>query len=322
MVEDTLKKYAGKHVLLAWSGGLDSNVMLFELLRNGAIVTAVSLDYDNLPNNAVQREVRERVIKRLQRLGLIDNFRHADVMMRTCLGTDRIALGQLALLQTMLMNNTETHIEHVLQAYVMGDDAVSYIPELKGVWKSFKALWRTGITQPTLDFPFIKVHKIHLAQYLNENDASTGLNHVSWTCEYPAYKKGFPSACGECPSCNKVNYHKLQQYHLGYNPLTEYDNPLDIVTTHRRVSFVYYHTFNDEVCVWDDQIGDINNVPFGTTAAVIATGHRPTKFMDGSWAPHRARYENDISALLDLPWDSSVTRDVLQTLDLSGRIVT
>lgn len=311
-IEKVMQKYAGKNVVLAWSGGLDSNVMLLALLQAGANVTVVSLDCQRLPNLAVEQTIRKRFTAELNNMQYRSQYTHITHKLDSSASTSHLVLAQTIMLMTMLMNNIPNGTDVVLQAYVMGDDAISYLDDFKALWNAQKALWHYGVKDTDIEFPFAKVHKLHLAEYLNLKYKDQPVFNLNWSCEHPDHIGTLPMACKVCPSCLLVARFKLEKYHNGYTVTNEYRNPADLVNVHPGIHGVYYDGVSNTLqAVFKSAPGRPQTIQHNCRAQ--------TQLTKKKWDEHRADFKSDIDAANALPWHVRPPDNVIKTI-LMGEV--
>lgn len=177
-------------VLVAWSGGLDSTALIDRLLKQGDQVRSI---YVELPCNGVKVQREKMAIE-----GMLPHFKpyafqHYGNAKFEFVGSSIFSLRQPTLWITGLLYALTSDIDAVNIAYVLNDDAVSYLPELRAIWDSYSGL--TSLKLPPLSFPLIKVDKHTLW-----NDLPDDLKkHVTW-CEHPTSI----TPCGDCHSCSRM----------------------------------------------------------------------------------------------------------------------
>jgi 7-cyano-7-deazaguanine synthase in queuosine biosynthesis len=115
-------------------------------------------------------------------------------------------------------------VDEIQLGYIMNDDALSFIDEIKGLWDAlnkFQVSWRTNpISQ--LTFPLIKMPKEHLMEIAATQYPD--IFHKIHFCEFP---KEDGSNCELCVSCKKA-YDKGYQLFLSKaenNRLIKFEYP-------------------------------------------------------------------------------------------------
>jgi len=95
------------------------------------------------------------------------------------------------------------YISNIQIAYVLNDCAISFIKEIKTLYKSYKLFYYDSHPQPKLKFPLIKTSKIEIY-----NELSIELKQYIWSCEVPTIIENTEEFmiyqnCGECEACKK-----------------------------------------------------------------------------------------------------------------------
>lgn len=187
-----------KRVLCAWSGGLDSTRMVYDYLRSGYEVDCF---YINITNNAekVKREAqaKNKLLKKLQAFGSI-RYRTPSVF--TMWGTSNAGLCLPPLLLTAAADYDTGEYEEVAFGYVMGDDAISFLPEISKLWKSLQKL-RFG-SKAKITFPLKQKSKLEVYYGLPYEL----FEDVTW-CE--SQTKTTKRNCGNCTPCKKMNFYGI-----------------------------------------------------------------------------------------------------------------
>jgi 7-cyano-7-deazaguanine synthase in queuosine biosynthesis len=123
------------------------------------------------------------------------------------------------------VKNSYIKYDEVHLAYIMNDDAISLLSEIKQFWNSlftFSDYYHNNI--PKIQFPLKKYKKYSIIHELKFN--YTGIVNNCWTCESPhaIYEKKSKNGdigkviehCGECGPCRKlkeyVDLDKLTKY--------------------------------------------------------------------------------------------------------------
>lgn len=193
------------NVLLAWSGGLDSTALFLRCLYAGHRVTVVSIDLLNNPHGQREREkqARQAILKWVDHHFGIGSYEHIEAS----IGYGTASMELMGFQQTpawlnILQACCSTKHNVVYMGYVMGDDAISFLDEIQGVWKAYRKL-SVGVL-PALQFPLKGVSKKTL---WNELDGRDGLRSLVTWCS----SDDLPDNCGKCPSC-------LRMISLGLQP--------------------------------------------------------------------------------------------------------
>lgn len=178
--------------------------MIRKLIDEGHNVAAV---YIEVKNN-VEKSKRERAAIDVLRQGVV--FVHPRTgMLKGCfeghhevLGTPSLMFGMMSsLIYGLLIEISDAKqqgitYDQVAVGYVMGDDAISFIDDIRKVWKSLEAI--TG-PLPELIFPLSKIKKIDI---WNHPLMIALKSNITW-CEWPKeLVNNVP--CGQCEPCRKM----------------------------------------------------------------------------------------------------------------------
>lgn len=193
-------KNGDKCVLACWSGGLDSTAMVCDYLAKGYAVECL---YGNLQNNP-HKVVRE---KKATAAMFEAYFKYYTMQMVTgsslSMADDREALmfQQPGFWLYNCIISLKPHHDEVAIGYVMNDDAISYLDEIRALWSAYQGL--VAFPLPPLVFPMTKKKKVDL--YYNVlNDVLK--NMVTW-CEGGQVE----DRCGKCIPCLKMIDLKLME---------------------------------------------------------------------------------------------------------------
>jgi len=173
-------------IMVLWSGGMDSTFLIWKLLREGHEVTATYID---IMNNATKTKRELKSITKISKLFSVYSF--------TLLPTQHVSISpghNMYLQQTVcwgLVLPVCEDMDELHLGYIMNDDAVSFIPEIKQMFNGYKGLIQN---LPKLKFPLLKYNK----QYIWNNLPEKIRKHTTW-CESPRIKDN----CGTCIPCKR-----------------------------------------------------------------------------------------------------------------------
>lgn len=184
-----------RRILAAWSGGLDSTCMVHQYLEAGCHVDVV---YGHFKNNEFKSE-REKAARSVMLDTFFTNrypgkiYQLNTVEISISNGCGHAVFSQVPpWLFTLASSVNPSHTEVAL-GYVMNDDAISYLDEIRALWNAYRGLFDFDL--PPLVFPLAKTKKEKLYRHLPD-----GLkNHITW-CE-----NGFiEDKCGHCIPCQRM----------------------------------------------------------------------------------------------------------------------
>lgn len=217
-----------KRVLVPWSGGADSTVVILAALEAKHRVWYASFDckqpHTQQKAEAQARETMIPLIKK--RYGEDANFYPAESRLEIDIRyTDSPATQMPAWFMHALCmvanKNREYIFDEVHMGYVLGDDSAMSMPHLKIAFEHMcRALYNIDRDPPKLMFPMCRMRKGGILESLK----AFGLHQHVWVCELPQlYDDGW-RACGQCVSCHKhagaeadMSVHRLWAYNLLHN---------------------------------------------------------------------------------------------------------
>lgn len=192
-----------KRVLVGWSGGVDSTGLVNQYLSQGCIVDAVYCVF----KNSFGKSNRELAARKAMLDGYFSAWRgyHLHVSEPIVIDLSFSPMAAAGFQQVMpwlllLHANVLPHHKEVALAYVMNDDAISYLEEIKAIWNSFQ-----GISQfplPPLIFPFSKTKKENIYRALPAE-----IRDLTTWCE----RAEGEDKCGVCTPCRKMIFLGLQE---------------------------------------------------------------------------------------------------------------
>ena len=189
--------------LVAWSGGCDSTLALYEALRNQKTwvvegeqryeVRALSINFSPVPQNAPQRAVRKRIKAALALRGL--HFAHIelDLVANNNAFSDRAsqAVCWLAQAQQYLCTG-----EDLVTGWIRGDDVWHNIADLRASFTSLNAA--CGRANSALETPLEWITKATVIKRLKAAD----LYDLTWWCENPRrVGRRFEQCKSNCVPC-------------------------------------------------------------------------------------------------------------------------
>ena len=189
-----------KRVLCLWSGGVDSTYMVDHYLSKGYVVDTLYVNFSNNQEKTKREKKAQDLIYDVLRssysttesTGCLSRKNYSEV-------TVSARNMNLLLLQGMICSLAEHVSGHDIVAvgYVMNDDAVSFIPEIKKLWKSLLPFMHN---KAKLEFPIVKLNKYHIWHSLRDDLKPL----VTW-CESG---DALNEPCGKCTPC-KRNFEEI-----------------------------------------------------------------------------------------------------------------
>ena len=198
-----IKKHSiQKRALVLWSGGLDSTALICRYLDQGWAVDALPIDF----KNTFEKLKRER----LARTAMYESyFNEKAVTLLEAVSIDIPLLGSSIFSQapiwinSALMSVMPSRHDEVAMAYVMGDDAISYLDDFRRIWRANAFLFKRGQeTLPPLKFPLSKSSKNDLIHAMPYNL----VRHLTW-CENHLTA----DFCGTCVPCKKAKFLQIEE---------------------------------------------------------------------------------------------------------------
>ncbi len=192
-----------KTVAILFTGGLDSTYLMYKNLQEGHIIYPFYVNVNNNKNKA-EIEIQQSNL-------IIEEFRkhykqEINQLVNICdIDMHFINQNSYALVQAPMwvfaISWLQGHFDEIQIGYVMNDCAISYLNEIKSIYKSFNKLYgREHKKQVPLTFPISKVDKISIFQQMPQY-----VKHLIFSCEAPINGK----CCNHnCDTCKK--YQMLQ----------------------------------------------------------------------------------------------------------------
>jgi len=195
-----------KEVLIPFTGGLDSTYLL---IKNIEKKNTIQTFYVQVENNHHKTEI-ELAHRRYILEYLSDKFGGASLGLGRDNTSAKISIsGRLAMSQPpiwlLFINFVSCGQKTVEISYVLNDCAVSFIDDIKKMYKTYRPFFDCLKTQPKLKFPLIKTQKSSIYYNIPHD-----LRKYTWSCECPDIQKTqntkdhlVYSNCGDCDSCKK-----------------------------------------------------------------------------------------------------------------------
>lgn len=221
---DSFKEEPKKKVAVLFSSGLDSTYLVWKNLEEGNAVIPI---YVEIKNNENKTKIEKQNVEMLcemfrEKYGCGKMHHLCNVTEVSIINDNRdLLFTQLPIWIFSLVYLPMQRIDEIQIGYVMNDDAVSYIDEIKKFYKAHA--WLQDVRQPKLVFPLIKEWKQKMLQ-----DLPHEYREYVTSCENPQllpyymHVKGenvpkrlqFYKPCGDCVPCRRII-----KDNLGYNTI-------------------------------------------------------------------------------------------------------
>ena len=192
-----------KKIGVLFSGGLDSTYLVWDNLKRGDEVIPL---YFEVENNGDKSKLEKNRVDNLYRKfheefpTLINPPRYVISLEVTSINTN-LHLVQVPIWILGLLFSQIKGLDEIQIGYVMNDDAISFIDDIKRVYNSYKSLSDSLIP---IKFPLTKFKKEMIINELHEKYCE-----MTITCEEPRIKGNSNAeildydACGRCPACKR-----------------------------------------------------------------------------------------------------------------------
>ena len=244
-----------KRVGILFSGGLDSTYLVWDNLRKGNEVFPVYFTIKNNFNKPTLEKNRINVLFKSFHETYGDLIRSPEQVITvevTNAGND-LQLQQVPIWILGLQYSQIHGLDEIQIGYVMNDDAISYIDDIKDIYESYKGISRNQIP---ITFPLLKSKKEELF-----NELPKKYRDLTVACENPKII-GDENAdvldyepCGDCPACERnikirnyfndfpLNY-KNVQIENSVHHLEKFGNIIDTKVENNR-HFITFEFLND-----------------------------------------------------------------------------
>src|SRR5258706_4867360 len=149
-----------KRVAILFSSGLDSTYLIWKNLENGNEVLPIYIEIKNNENKTKIEKQNVTMLCEMFREKYGDKkIQHTCFISEVLITNNNLDLlfTQLPIWIFSLVYLPMHRIDEIQIGYVMNDDAISYINEIKKFYKAHS--WLHEIKQPKLVFPLIKEYK-------------------------------------------------------------------------------------------------------------------------------------------------------------------
>lgn len=196
-----------KIVGVLFSGGLDSTYLLWKNLKEGNHVIPIYIEISNNINKSILEKNRVKLLhEKFSKEFNKDKYLLRDINYAVTVGVnaseDSLYFKQIPIWIFGAIFLQSMHFDEIQIGYVMNDDAISYLDEIKKIYNSYKGIL-DSITP--LSFPLTKMKKIQMACELPREYLDLVVS-----CENPHIVDGKKSKiieyepCCDCPACRRV----------------------------------------------------------------------------------------------------------------------
>ncbi len=177
--------------VVLFSGGCDSTLVLYNILKEKELVTAISVNHCQVPAINQNKHSRELFKKEMEKRELT-NCSYCEVDINNSCGCvqDINGLSQpiiWAIVAMLYIRNGET----IYFGYHAGDDFWSHKTEFENVINNACAICGKEVK---IEYPLQYMTKAQIIQKLKQR----GLYDFCWYCEYPTSES---KPCGNCQPC-------------------------------------------------------------------------------------------------------------------------
>lgn len=192
-------------ILIPFSSGLDSTVLVYKALENKE---NIKLCYINIKNNESKTKIEVQQREKLKNIFrekyncYIEDENGIEIQIRR---NSMINLPQVPAWIMGLLYSIDSSVTEVRMGYCMNDDAVSFVEDIKKIWKSYQSISDNKL--PKLTFPLLKLGKLHHASALPDD-----IFQETYFCENPRIFKVLTTNedawedCGTCDTCKRAKY--------------------------------------------------------------------------------------------------------------------
>lgn len=183
-----------KKVIVLWTGGCDSTYLIHQYLKKGYWVLPISFSIAQPSHQAfAERIVRNKLSQMFADKypnRLVEDITICEVGGFRCVGYNVSGVSQPGMAMFAISMIPDEWIQassEIAMGYVMADDAISYLQDIKSLYRAFKPM-RSNLTRwPKLVFPLQKTHKLDAYYKLLEAYDPEILvrSHIT-SCEDPA----------------------------------------------------------------------------------------------------------------------------------------
>ena len=187
-----------KHILLLWSGGYDSTLILIEALRQGYSIETLYIDFENNFLKS-KRELYKRAVIKNKLEDKFSNIIKDKIVNQTPIIKLVGTYFQPAVWLTQsLLNISNDKINYISLGYIRSSDFWHIHADWLTAFNSLqKCLMRSNIIEPL--FPLEWLNKKGILSYFKYYYKE--IYDLCHTCEMPIMSKGRIVDCGKCKCC-------------------------------------------------------------------------------------------------------------------------
>lgn len=208
-------------ILIPFSSGLDSTVLVHDALEKKEKIKVCYIDIkNNIGKGTIEVQQRRKILKLLE--DKFNTYIYDSIGTEITVNSNHIlSLPQAAVWIVGLLYNVTSEIKEVRIGYCKNDDAISFLEDIKKIWKSYQSI--CSFKLPKLTFPISKSGKIEHYYKLPSD-----IFQETFFCENPLsvekkIKTDFFSweDCGECGTCKRAKYDGTFDYYERNKKLVE-----------------------------------------------------------------------------------------------------
>ena len=193
-----------KKVIVLFSGGLDSTYLIWKNLKEENVVKPLYFEIENNVNKALVEKQQIKLLWNLFHDEFKDNIKPIEYTIKIDIdqnGTNELTFEQVPIWLLGILFSIDRNYDEVQIAYVGNDDAISYLKEIKKIYKSYQDITHKLIP---LKFPLRKIFKYKIL-----NELPIIYRDLTFSCENPKIISNVNNdvmfePCGCCIPCKKI----------------------------------------------------------------------------------------------------------------------
>ncbi len=188
-----------KHCVV-WSGGLDSTLILYDLIKRDVDVSVITFETDvfGLDKHHLEQSTRQRFLQKFSKNKIQEYTIKLDFPYTDIKGYNGGLTQQPFMISMISLYGKLDTIYHF--GYHKGDDFFSYHSEHMKISENINYVMGKNVQ---LNFPLKFMHKWEIIDAIQ----TYGLDDYVWYCEYPENSKNGKQPCGECVPCKTHEQH-------------------------------------------------------------------------------------------------------------------